>query len=152
MHVLLASFLLSFVPISELRGAIPLAIAFKVNPFLAFFVCVVANMLVAPFVFFIFDKMYLFIFKKPLKEHGLIKKIVRKKNLEKKINRYGFAALTAFVAIPLPITGAWTGSIIALILGLDRKKSLLAISLGVFIAGVLVTLGSLGFLEILKLF
>ncbi|MEM2089532.1 MAG: small multi-drug export protein [Candidatus Pacearchaeota archaeon] len=151
MNVLLASLLLSFAPISELRAAIPLAIASKINPLVAFSLCVAINMLVAPFVFFALDKISLFIFKKSLRDHGIIKRI-KKENLKKNINRYGFVALTVFVAIPLPITGAWTGSIIAWLLGLDAKKSILAISIGVLIAGIAVTFTSLGFLEILKLF
>ena len=70
---------------------------------------------------------------------------------EKTYSTYGFLALTIFVAIPLPATGAWTGCLIAWLLGLERKRSILAISLGVFIAGLLVLLASFGFIELIKL-
>ena len=143
MNTLLISALLSFAPISELRGAIPLAIASNFNPFLVFMICVLINLLVAPFVFFLLDRIYFAIFRKSLKEHGIIQKL-RKKSLEKDINKYGFWALAIFVAIPLPLTGAWTGSLVAWILGLNVRKSILAISIGVVIAGVGVTLASIG--------
>ena len=67
---------------------------------------------------------------------------------EKKYNTTGFLALMIFVAIPLPGTGAWTGCLISWFLDLDRKKSLLYISLGVLIAGIITTLASLGIINI----
>jgi uncharacterized membrane protein len=70
------------------------------------------------------------------------------KEVEKKIDKFGYLALVLFVAIPLPGTGAWTGAFISWLLGLDRKKSLIAISTGVLIAGLIVLLISLGFLGI----
>lgn len=108
------------------------------------------NLLVSPFVFFLLNKISLTLFKKQLHDHSIIKKIKNKK-LEEKINQYGYVALTLFVAIPLPATGAWTASIISWLLGLKPKKAILAISLGVIIAGLIVTLASIGFLKFLKL-
>jgi len=64
---------------------------------------------------------------------------------ERKYQKIGFLALMLLVAIPLPGTGAWTGCIISWVLGLERKKSIMAISAGVMIAGVLILLGMLGF-------
>jgi len=71
---------------------------------------------------------------------------LRKKvdDFEKKKAVYGFAALMIFVAVPLPGTGAWTGTIIAWILGLERKKSIISIALWVIIAGILIGLATLG--------
>ncbi|MEM4703167.1 MAG: small multi-drug export protein [Candidatus Pacearchaeota archaeon] len=148
MDILLLSILLSLAPISELRGAIPLAITSGTNPLVAFLVCVASNLLVAPFVFFLLDKIYFLIFRKTLKEHGIIQKL-KKKSLEKNFNRYGFFALTIFVAIPFPLTGAWSGSLIAWVLGFDEKKAIAAVSIGVVIAGVIVTLISLGIIGFL---
>tara|TARA_Y100000310_G_scaffold329841_1_gene400406 strand:+ start:89 stop:370 length:282 start_codon:yes stop_codon:yes gene_type:complete len=67
---------------------------------------------------------------------------------ERKYESLGFLALILFVAIPLPITGVWTGCLASWLLGLDRKKSILAIALGVIIAGVLVLLGTLGVINL----
>ncbi|UCD20748.1 MAG: small multi-drug export protein [archaeon] len=143
MNALILSMILSFVPISELRLAIPLAIASNVNPFIAFIACLAINLLVAPFVFFALDKIYTKVFKKSLREHGIIQKLSKKK-ITKKVEKYGFMALVLFVAVPLPVTGAWTGSLVAWILGLNEKKSILAISIGITIAAVIVTLASIG--------
>jgi len=66
---------------------------------------------------------------------------------EKRYESIGFLALVLFVGIPLPGTGAWTGCLVSWILGLNRKKSIFAISLGVLIAGVLILLGTLGFIS-----
>jgi uncharacterized membrane protein len=74
----------------------------------------------------------------------------KSKQLEPRINQYGYIALALFTAIPLPVTGAWTSSIIAWLLGLNRKKSFFAVSLGVILAGIIVTfltLGSFGIIE-----
>lgn len=151
MNLFLLALFLSFLPFSELRGGIPVAIVSGANPFLAFFCCTLINLLVSPFVFFILNKISMVFFKKQLHEHSIIRKMKNKK-LEKRINQYGYLALTFFVAIPLPATGAWTASVISWLLGLKPKKAIIAISLGVIIAGLIVTFASLGFLQFLKLF
>ena len=69
---------------------------------------------------------------------------------EKKYKAWGFLALTFFVAIPLPGTGAWTGCLLSWLLDLERKKSILAISLGVLIAGIFILFGTIGFMEIIS--
>jgi uncharacterized membrane protein len=76
-----------------------------------------------------------------------LNKIQRKVDrFEKKYEKIGFFALMLFVSIPLPGTGAWSGCIISWILGLERKKSIMAIAAGIMIAGALILLGTLGFL------
>ena len=67
---------------------------------------------------------------------------------ERKYESLGFFALVLFVAIPLPGTGAWSGCLISWLLGLDKKKSILAIASGVFIAGIFILLGTLGFIDL----
>ena len=69
---------------------------------------------------------------------------------EKKYEKSGFIALALFVAVPLPITGAWSGCLLAWLLGLDRKKSIVAIASGVIMAGILILLGTLGVISFLK--
>ena len=149
MNNILITILLSISPISELRGGMPYAIAVAKLPVLnAFLISVISNIAIIAVIFLFLDFLH-----KHLHKIVLYKKVfdslvayVRKKSsqLESQINRYGFLALIVFVAIPLPVTGAWTGSLIAWLLNLDRKKSLLAIALGVIISGVIVLLATLG--------
>jgi uncharacterized membrane protein len=67
---------------------------------------------------------------------------------QEKINRYGFLGLTIFVAIPLPMTGVWTGAAIAYLLGIKKRMAVPALALGTVIAGILVTLAAVGILTI----
>jgi len=149
--VLFWTILLSISPISELRGGIPYAILSGINPWTAFVICVLANMIIVFFIFFFLDYLHKSFMKVSVyrKVFGFFLERTRKKvdEIEKKMSVYGFLALTLFVAVPLPVTGAWTGSFIAWILGLDRKKSILAISLGVLIAGIIVLSASYGILS-----
>lgn len=149
---LLWAILLSISPISELRGGIPYAILNGINPLTAFIVCVLANIAIIIFIFFFLDFLHNSFMKLSIyrKIFGFFLERTRKKvdEVEKKMGIYGFLALTIFVAIPLPATGAWTGCLIAWILGLDRKKSILAISLGVFIAGLIVLLTTIGLIKL----
>ncbi|UCB44882.1 MAG: small multi-drug export protein [Spirochaetota bacterium] len=141
--------LISMLPIFELRGGIPVGIAIlQQNPFLVYPVAVIFNLIpVFP----------LLLFLNPIKQaleklpffkrifNFLTKKVERNKRL---VERYEELGLLLFVAVPLPITGAWTGSLIAVIMGLKTVKSFIFISLGVIAAGIIVTmltmLGALG--------
>ena len=147
---------ISILPIIELRGGLPLAINYAlindIPIFLIFFLIVLSNILIIFFIFYFLDnlqeklmknsaykKMFNFYFKR------MQKKVDK---FEKKYSSIGFLALIIFVAIPLPGTGAWTGSFVSWILGLDRKKSIFSIALGIMIAGILVLLMTLGFLSL----
>lgn len=152
MNQLILAFLLSLAPISELRGGIPLAVAYAVNnnisalgPIIG---CIALNILVIFAVFFFLD-----FFHKSFMKLGFYRKFfeaylgrlrVKIDKFEKHYAARGFLALTIFVAVPLPVTGAWTGTLISWLLGLDRKKSIISIAIGVIIAGILLSLGSLG--------
>ena len=127
-------------PISELRGAIPLAVLdFDFPWYYAYLVAVIGNMLPVPFIllflntstrilsrFTLFDRFFKWLFAYTTRRGTLIEKYER-------------IGLVLFVAIPLPITGAWTGSIAAVLLGMSFKRAILSIFLGVLIAGVIVT-------------
>jgi len=143
MNSIFIAILLSLSPISELRGGIIYAIASGINPGIAFFVCVLANLLVAPLLLLFLSTLHKSLYKTQLYKrffNSYINRIDKKvQSYEKRHKVWGFLALTVFVAIPLPMTGAWTGALIAWILGLNRKKSILAISIGVMIAGIIVT-------------
>jgi len=148
--------LLTILPGTELRLGLPIAILYAkdngISLILIFFLIVLINLLLIFFIFFFLDylhkglmnlKFYERFFRASLKR---FQKRVDK--FEKRHEILGFFALTLFVAIPLPGTGAWSGSLISWILGLDRKKSILSISLGIIIAGLLIFLGTLGFLSL----
>ena len=148
--------ILAMLPISELRGGLPLAIIYanqhKIPIFLVFSLIVMINILIIFFVFYFLDNIHhLFlkikIYRKFFDKY--LEKFQRKVDkFEEKYSSIGFLALSLFVAIPLPATGAWSGCLISWLLDLDRKKSIFAISLGVIIAGILVLLGTLGFLNL----
>jgi uncharacterized membrane protein len=137
-------FITSMLPVLELRGAIPLALGMKVPLHQAFFLAVCGNMIpVIPILlllkpafsslrhFELFDRFFKWLFK-------------RTRNRSKVIEMYGTLGLILFVATPLPITGAWTGCVAARLLGLRVRYAFPAIVIGVLIAGVIVSLGSLG--------
>ena len=159
MNQLLLAILLSVLPISELRGGLPLAVHYAMQnelPILPIFLLiVVANAAVIPVLFLFLDVLHKQCMKIRIYERlfGLYMKSIRRKieRFEHSYSTCGFLALAIFVAIPLPATGAWTGTMIAWALDLDRKRSILAISAGVFVAGLLVLAGSVGVITLLKL-
>jgi uncharacterized membrane protein len=126
-------------PISELRGGIWLGIVtFGLDPLLIFFIAVIANAVIFFPVFFALRLFYdKFLFRIPLFNKYLYSLRKRGKPI---VDKYGFWGLTLFVAIPLPFTGAYTGTILAWLLGIDWKKAFPAVGLGVVIAGVVVLL------------
>jgi len=154
LSVLLWGIVLSVLPITELRGGIPFALAQGINPFIAFIFCVAANIMVISFLFLFLDYFHVHLLKTKFYRrtfNAFLKKLrTHKINVEKNYQTYGFIALTIFTAIPLPVTGAWTATIIAWLLNLQRKKSFLAIAFGVIIAGIVVTLITLGVITMFK--
>jgi uncharacterized membrane protein len=140
--------LLSMAPVSELRGGIPFLVSQGMNVFGAAFICILFNILVILPIFIFLDYIHKHLSKweKYMKAFNFFIAPARKrsKKVEKMMHSYGIIALTLFVSIPLPITGAWTGAFIAWILGLKRIKSFFAIALGVIIAGIIVSLATVG--------
>lgn len=124
----------------ELRGALPLAInVHDINWPLALLVAYIGNLLPVPFLLLLFDPVARFLSK--IRVFGIIIEWVLERARRRKgiVEKYGPLGLVLFVAIPLPVTGAWTGSLIAFILGIKFKYAFPAIALGVLIAGVIVT-------------
>lgn len=136
----LAVFLTSMLPIIELRGALPLAInLFNISWPKAFLIAYIGNMIPVPFILWLLEPAV-----RLLSRIELFKRFfdwlferTRKKSTSV-IEKYEEIGLMAFVAIPLPGTGAWTGALIAFLFGLEFRKSLAVIAIGVFIAGVIV--------------
>ena len=144
-------FLISMVPLIELRGSIPVGLLWgEPIPVLPLYIiCILGNMLPVPFIY---------LFARKVLEWGSDKKVIGKffkwclekgekggKKLQEKAGKTGlFFALLIFVGIPLPGTGAWTGTLAASILDMDFKRSILAVMLGVILAGIIMGLASAG--------
>ena len=140
-------FFISMVPIVELRGAIPIAESLKLSISLYYPIAIIGNMLPVPIIY---------LFARKVLEWGKNKKIIGKfftwclekgekggeKLKETAGNKGIFFALLLFVGIPLPGTGAWTGTLAASFLNLDFKTSVSAVALGVILAGIIMSLGS----------
>ena len=139
-------FLVSMVPLL-LRGRILAAVLIKMSFFPSYIAAVLGNMLPIPFILLFIEK--IFAWMKKSKHLHKIPDWLEKKALSKsaQIEKYGYLGLFLFVAIPLPGTGAWTGSLIAVLFGMKPKKSLLFIFLGVLTAGLIMSLLSFGVLK-----
>lgn len=144
----LAVFFVSMVPIIELRGAIPIGTAMGLPLHYVYIISVIGNMLPVPIIY---------LFARRVLEWGKDKKYIGKfftlclekgeaggKKLQEKAGRGLFVALLIFVGIPLPGTGAWTGTLAASLLDMDFKSSVLACMGGVVLAGILIALASAG--------
>ena len=139
-------FIISLMPILELRGGLLAATLLKVPYLRALVICVIGNVLPIPFVV-----LFLEIIFKWMEKWSVTKKIVKwleKKGKSKRIqiDKYGYLGLILFVGIPLPGTGAWTGSLVAILLGLDKKKSFICILIGVMLAAAIMSILSYGIL------
>ena len=147
----LIAFLVSMVPLIELRGGVPYAVLMGLDYWTALVICAIGNMLPVPIIYFFARKVLLW---------GCDKKYIGKfftyciekgerggQKLKARAGRNGlFVALLLFVGIPLPGTGAWTGTLAAAMLDMDFKKSVIAVMLGVMLAGVIMGLATAGVL------
>lgn len=142
---ILMTFLVSMVPIIELRGALPMATGAGLDWRIAIVVAIIGNLIPVPFIIMFIRKIFAWM----RKQNNFFGKVVEK--LENKafskrdtIDKYGPWGLWLFVAIPLPGTGAWTGALIAAMLDIPLKKSFPAIAIGVITAGIIVAFVSYG--------
>ena len=138
--IYLLTILLGLLPISELRGAIPFAYFNGVPLWISAVIGILSNALV-PFIGFTFlGSLHKLLDKWPF-YHRLFEKTVARARgkVGEKVHKYGLLGLMLFVAIPLPITGAWTGTLGAWVLGLNPRKCMPYILLGVLISGIIVT-------------
>ena len=136
----LITFAISMVPVIELRGAIPYGIAAGLDPWLAFILSALGNMLPVPFILLFIRKIFAW-----MKRYEKLGKIVTKlenraSSKSDKVKKYELVGLCLLVAIPLPGTGAWTGALVAALMDMRFRRALPTILLGVLIAGVAVTL------------
>lgn len=141
-------FFISMVPLIELRGAIPYAIGYNLPILPSYIIAIIGNMLPVPIIY---------LFARRVLEFGKDKKYIGKffswclkkgeaggKKLQEKAGKGLYWALFIFVGIPLPGTGAWTGTLAASILDMDFKKSVIAVMAGVILAGIIMGILSLG--------
>lgn len=139
-------FIISLLPILELRGGLLAASLLKVSFFKGYILSIIGNVIPIPLVLLFLEKIFNFLKKIKLTKNIIIKlenKILSKK---KQIDKYGYLGLLLFVGIPLPGTGAWTGSALAVLLNLDKKKSFIYIILGVILASIIMSILSYGIL------
>lgn len=139
--------ILSMLPIIELRGGIIAAALLNLDGILSYIICYIFNLLPIPFILLLITWIFKQ-FKKTKHLGKIVDKMEDKVNKKKgQIEKYGYWGLFLFVAIPLPGTGAWTGALIAAMLEMDKKKSFIAIALGVAAAGIIMMLLSFGILK-----
>jgi len=138
---LFISILLSLLPISELRGAIPYAYFNGVSLLLAAPLCIVTNALVAPIAYTFLATLHKIFHAHWAWYASFFDRFVAKaqRRVYPKVSKYGYWGILLFVAIPLPITGAWTGTLGSWILGLDKRKTMMAVFGGVIVSGLIVT-------------
>ena len=148
----LAVFLISLLPIVELRGAIPFGVALGVDWRLVYFLSVIGNIIPAPFIILFFRPISEFLENTKL-FGALASKIKNRANSKiKSVNKYKMLGLFLFVAIPLPGTGASTGAAVAALMKMRLKYSIPAIVAGVLTAGILMMGISFGFGELISHF
>lgn len=141
-------FFVSMVPLIELRAAVPIALGMNLPVLPSYIVCILGNMLPVPIIF---------LFARKVLEWGADKPVIGKfftfclekghkggEKLKEKAGRGLFVALLLFVGIPLPGTGAWTGTLAASLLDMDFKSSVIAVLCGVVLAGIIMGLASAG--------
>lgn len=139
------TFLISMVPVIELRGAIPIGVGAGLNLWLTIAVSIVGNLVPVPFIIIFIKKIFAWLRTKSEKLNGLVTRL--EKRAESKsatVQKYAFWGLFILVAIPLPGTGAWTGALVAAMLEMPLKKAFPAIMLGVLGAGAIVAFVTYG--------
>ena len=141
-------FLLSMVPLIELRGAIPYAVGFGIPLLPAYIIAIIGNMIPVPFTYLFARKILIYGKDKPIIGKFFTFCLEKGEKGGKKLQATAgnglFIALMLFVGIPLPGTGAWTGTLAASLLDMDFKSSVLAILLGVLLAGIIMGAASAG--------
>lgn len=142
-------FIISMLPILELRGGLIAASLLKLLPLESYIIAIVGNVIPVPFILLLINKILKAMEKSRFKLFNGIHSFLHKKIMKNKdsIEKYGFWGLVIFVGIPLPGTGAWTGAIIAAFLEMDRKKAFIGILLGMLMASIIMMIISFGLIS-----
>ena len=156
MYKYILAFFISMVPLIELRAGVPFAIGMGIDQFTAILVCAIGNIIPVPFIYF-FARKFLLWGEDKKYIGGVCRFFVEKgekagQKLTAKTGRCGlFMALLLFVGIPLPGTGAWTGTLAASFLNMGFKSAVVSVTLGVLLAGCIMALASTGVFSIIGL-
>ena len=142
---LLMTFIISMVPVIELRGAIPLGGYNGLDVWTALVVAIIGNLVPVPFIIIFIRKIFKWMQEKSEKLAVLVRKFEEKADKKKEqVLKYEFWGLMVLVAVPLPGTGAWTGALVAAMLDMQLKRAMPAITVGVIVAGIIVTTATYG--------
>lgn len=142
---IVATFIISMLPVVELRGGIPYGVGFGLEPWEAYIAAILGNFLPVPFILLFIEAVFGWMKKRGGWMERLVLKLEAKADSKKEsVTRFKALGLMIFVAIPLPGTGAWTGALVARALGIKFKYAAPSIFAGVVIAGIIVTVISYG--------
>ena len=147
-----AVFLVSMIPLIELRGSVIVGTAFGLPWLNVLALSIVGNLIPIPFILIFGEKLIAWIKTLPMLSRLTNWYEARLMSKSTTIQKYAFYGLWAFVGIPLPGTGAWSGSLIAALLDVPPKKAFAAVICGVLTAGIIMTIGSLGVVGLFQLF
>lgn len=135
--------LISMVPVIELRGAIPIAVANGLNYWVAIAAAFVGNMLPVPFIILFIKRIFAWMRRKSQRLNGVVNRLEKRaEGKSEVVQRNAFWGLVILVAIPLPGTGAWTGALVAALLEMRLKRAVPAIAFGVLGAALIVTVAT----------
>lgn len=146
---ILLTFLVSMLPVVELRGAIPIGVSMGLGHWQAMLISILGNMVPVPFIIIFIRRIFSWLRVKSERLEKLVSSLeTRAEGKWDKVHKYQILGLVVLVAIPLPGTGAWTGALVAALMDIRLKSSIPAIALGVIIAGFLVTGLTYGFTSV----
>lgn len=141
-------FVISLMPILELRGGLIAAALLDMNPVTSYIISIIGNIIPVPFILLLITKILAWMRKSSIKVLNKIANWLDEKVEKHKgqIEKFGYLGVVLFVGIPLPGTGAWTGSLIASVLELDKKKTFISVMIGILMASIIMMLLSFGIL------
>ena len=145
MKIFFSTILMAMVPVIELRGAIPFGVAAGISVKQALVCAIIGNLIPIPFILLFLRRVFVWMRKISTGFENLVEKLeLRAKRKKGIVDKYEIIGLIILVAIPLPGTGAWTGALVATVLDIRMRRALPAITIGVVIAGILVSVITYG--------
>lgn len=142
--------LVSMIPVVELRGGIPFGVAAGLPVWAAFLAAVIGNLIPVPFIIVYIRRIFQWMRRHMPRLNSLVDKLERKAHLKgQRVTKYKYLGLMLFVAIPLPGTGAWTGSLAAAFLDMPLRKAIPSVIMGVLIAGMAISILSYGVVSLI---
>ena len=137
--------LVSMIPVVELRGGIPFGVAAGLPVWAAFIAAVIGNLIPVPFIIVYIRRIFQWMRRRMPRLNSLVDKLERKAHLKgQRVSKYKYLGLMLFVAVPLPGTGAWTGSLAAAFLDMPLRKAIPSVVAGVLIAGMAISILTYG--------